>query len=186
MRDVFEMLTRRGLGPGEIVEALTEAGWARSRAERAVSAWAWTKHGPVPRPNHRARSVVIGITALTLLSLISCNAVILAFEMADHLIPDPSYANQHWSWRSGMSWPTANLLVLCPLLVVFLRRFSSLPGWSRIAAGLVVGGVLTGDAVCVLHGLLSGGVGLRFIMKAVIVAAVAALAAYAVRPDDAA
>lgn len=183
MRDTIEMLAKRGLGPAEMTEALLEAGWPRTRAERAVSAWAWTKHGPVPKPDRRAKSIVVGITALALLTFVSLNAVVLAFEMTDHLVHDPSLANEHWAWRSAMSWPAANLLVLCPLLALFLRRFSPVPGWSRVAATLLVGAVLTGDAITVLHGLLSGGAGLGFIIKAVIVAVVAALAGYAVRPD---
>ena len=183
MRDVIEMMAQRGLGRGEIAETLTEAGWTAAEVERELGLWVWTRHGPVPKPDRRARDIVMGLSGLTLLTFVSLNAVALAFEMVDHLVADPSLPEAYSYWRSGMYWPAANLLVLSPLLAIFLRRFGQIPGWSRVAAGMFVGVVLTCDAITVLHGLLSGDAGLRFILKAVIVAVVASLAAYAVRAD---
>lgn len=55
MRDVIEMMAQRGLGRGEMAEALTEAGWTAAQAERELGSWAWTRHGPVPKPDRRAR-----------------------------------------------------------------------------------------------------------------------------------
>lgn len=40
MRDVIEMMAQRGLGRGEVAEALAEAGWTAAQAERELGSWA--------------------------------------------------------------------------------------------------------------------------------------------------
>lgn len=186
MRDAISSMMKQGASDEDIRNALLLAGWSERDVRAEMSAWVRTPYGPVPRPDHRVRNIIKGLALLILLGTIACNLVAILFRLVEILLPDPAMLTYGPHWRYGLTWPAANLFVLCPLLYVLKRRLSPFPVWTATVSAFLVYAVLIGDAITALHGFLSGNGDAAFFLKCLVVSVVALLARRAVtRGQDA-
>lgn len=188
--DQLREFVRRSLEAGHdraaISRAMDEAGWSASEARAALDAWAKPENmPPVPRPLPyvSAREAVFYGLMFAALVMVTWHLVQLGFAVIDTLISD---ATDPAPGRGGMRWSIAALAGFLPLFLYLDRRTSDVPqggaqrgsALRRLFASvtlLIALLALMGDLVAAIYALLSGGLTLRFVAKAVLVGAVAGL-----------
>lgn len=173
-----------GKSRAEISEVLVASGWAKSEVSHALAEWADISFTPpVPRPHATASARDFFVYALTFGLLIfgAINLVILAFHVIDFLFEGATR-----SWRvSGMRWAIAALIVSAPLYFwLALRdrravdrdpgqRRSIMRRWLIYVTLLITAIAFLGDAIAVIYALLQGDLTGQFMLKVLVVAAVA-------------
>lgn len=110
--------------------------------------------------------------------------LVLIFSLINILIPDS--ASAFWEYRSAESsirFTVATLAIFLPALVTLLyftnklRRqeeiqYTIVTKWLVYLSFIIGGGIVLGDAVTLLHNLLSGELTARFLLKAFLLGAV--------------
>ena len=179
--------TRDALSAGrsreDIAQALDAAGWSASEVSDALGAWSETPFShPIPRPQTMVSARDFFIYALIFGLLIT---VSIALVQLFHTLIDVMYDDASRFAISGLRWNLAILIVMTPpylWLEIRERRAlavdpalsrSAIRKWMIYLTLLIAAGVLLGDMVSVVHALLSGELTLQFILKALVVAAVA-------------
>lgn len=180
MRDIIQDMMKRGVPERDIRASLVQAGWSDKDVNAEISSWVMTPQGPVPKPDHKVKNALHGVSFILILTFIAMNLVALLFLLTEVFLPDPAslYTGPHW--RFGLAWPTANLFVLCPLFLCLRRKLMPVPGWAMSLSSFVIYAVLIGDAVTAMHGLLSGNGDAAFFIKCTIVGLVSLLVRRAV------
>lgn len=191
-RDEVSTFVREALARGgdraTIAADLTAAGWSKRDAARALAAWGDTSSGvPVPRPRpyvSAREAFVFGLMFLAL--VVTCVSLAqLAFALIDRLVPDP-VADRYDYGASGIRWSMAMLVVFFPAFAALAWRAetgrrrdpdarpSLVRKWLGYLGLFAASVALLGTAVGTIYGLLDGSLTLRFILKSVTVAAIAA------------
>src|SRR5690606_7490710 len=110
----------------------------------------------------------------------------LLFDLVNHWLPDPADApwTRQWQGRS-MRWAVASILIAFPLFLYVSRllsremadspvqRLSVVRRWLTYMTLFLAAGVLVGDLITLVYNLLGGALTLRFLLKVLIVAALA-------------
>lgn len=183
---------RRALSTGGSAESvragLTSAGWSPPEIDEALAGWQVVPGlPPVPRPRPYASAQEALLYGLLFVSLgvIAWHLCQLGITLVDALVPDPSDSPVRPG--SAERWSIASLIAFTPLFLLVNRRVSGLSrddGGRRRSlvrkwfASLTLMGaalVFLADAIYLIFTLLSGDLTLRFVLKSVLVAAVAAL-----------
>lgn len=179
--------TRDALAAGktrtEISAALMASGWTASEVTDALSAWAETPFAPpVPRPQSTVSARDFFIYALMFGVMIfgAIYLVVLFHALIDLMLEDGS------SYQSrSIRWAMAVLIVTTPVyLWLTLRERAKLAAdpalyrsvirrWLTYLTLLLSSAVLLGDSIAVIYAFLSGDFTVQFILKALVVAAVA-------------
>ena len=190
--DELQRFVREALAQGlprpRIEEALTRAGWRGEEVRRALAAWAdvdFPVPVPRPRPYLSAREAFLYLVLFNALYISAFNLGALLFTFIDRALPDPANRMGDEMFRSGIRWAVANLLVAFPLFVWLttfmhraiardpLRRASRIRKWLTYLTLFLGASVLIGDLIALVNGVLSGELTLRFLLKVVVVAAIA-------------
>lgn len=188
LRDFVGAALAAGRSRAEIAEALSRAGWSAGEARAALAAWADTPFvPPVPRPGARLDPRDATVNALVFLAMLlaAVHLVLLGHALVELWVADPV------DWTGGLPgrvrWTSAMILVAGPLALLLdrheRRRVAALPGarppaaraWIAHVTAFVAGAVLLVDLVALIYGFLSGDLTLRFLLKTLVVAAVAGL-----------
>lgn len=175
-----------GHSRAETAQALRTAGWAESEIAAGLEAWADTPFlPPVPRPRRHvsaAEAFSYGL-AFVALGLTVGHLVALWFVLIDRWLPEPGALP--WQGAGAMRWSMAVLVVAFPLFLWLdwrvvrnsaadpAARRSAVRRWFATAALFFAVLALVGNLIAVIYAFLSGELTLRFVMKALVVAAVA-------------
>jgi hypothetical protein len=192
--DRLVQFVREALSAGrardDISVVLTSAGWSKHEIAQALGGFADTGFTPpVPRPRIHltARDTFVYLLLFASLAFVASYLVMLVHAIIDLALPDP--ADGEWRVRSAtdhIQWSIAILAVATPVFVwmtVFTRRQisedagrrrSPVRKWLTYMALFVTALVLCSVAVYVIYSFLSGEATLRFLLKALTVAAVSA------------
>jgi len=185
---VLDTFVREALAAGrtrpDIAAALEQAGWPADQVRRALDAYAEVEFPiPVPRPEAdiSPRDAFLYLTLFTALGLAAFNLGAVLFELIELAFPDP--AVDHSS--RDLTWNIAYLVVAFPVFVVLAvhqeralasdptKRLSKVRRWLTYLALFVAAGFVIGDAVTLVRFLLEGELSVRFLLKVLVVAAIA-------------
>lgn len=174
----------------EIQNALSEAGWAKSDVDKALSAFAdvdFTPPVPRPRPQLTARDVFVYALLFTALTFTAVYLINLVHGILDLALPDPAdRSNAEGRAIYRIRWAIATLIVSTPLYVwmtIFTGRQNAeqvgekrslVRRWLTYLALFASALTFFGDITYVLERFLEGEFTLRFLLKALTVGAVSA------------
>lgn len=181
----------RGVPRAAVGEALAAAGWRPDQVGRALGAYAdvaFPVPVPRPRPYLSAREAFLYLLLFTALWISAFNLGSLLFAFIDRAWPDPAMRDHGTRFRDSVRWSVANLVVAFPLYGLLslslqraidrdpARRGSRVRKWLTYLTLFAGAGVLVGDVIALVHRLLQGELTTRFVLKVVVVAAIAGIA----------
>jgi hypothetical protein len=181
----------RGVPRAQVEQALTAAGWRAEQVRRALGAYAdvaFPVPVPRPRPYLSARDAFLYLVLFTALYISAFNLGALLFHFIERAWPDPAMRDVDTGFRRAIRWALANLVVAFPLFVVLsvsmqraidrdpTKRASRIRKWLTYLTLFVGAGVLIGDLIALVNGLLSGELKTRFVLKVLVVAVIAGTA----------
>ncbi len=170
-----------------ITEALAAAGWSSSEIAQGLAAWDETDSTPpVPKPMPYVSAKESFLYALTFVSLAMTVFDInwLGFDLIELMLPQETDFRDIYS---EIRWSLSTLFVFLPVFLYMnfsvlndaskdpARRRSTVRKWFGYITLFIAAVVLAGDLIVTLNALLSGELTLRFILKAGLLAVVAAL-----------
>jgi hypothetical protein len=171
-----------------IEAALLEAGWPRDRVARSLRAFAEVDFPlPVPRPQPylSAREAFLYLLLFTALFLSAFHLGAILFELIEKAFPDPAAAG--FSARE-LRWSVSYVVVSFPLYLLLAvrqerevardpaKRASKVRKWLTYLTLFVAAGFLVGDLVALIFHFLEGELTVRFLLKVLVVAAIAGTA----------
>ncbi len=178
----------QGASRATIESTLAAAGWRHEEVRRALAAWAdvpFPVPVPRPRPYLSARDAFLYLVLFTALYITAFSLNSLAFEFIEQAFPDAAQRGDGQSFRNSVRWAVSNLIVAFPLFVWLsismqraitrdpLRRSSRIRKWLTYLTLFLGAGVLIGDLIALVNGVLSGELTTRFVLKVAVVAAIA-------------
>jgi hypothetical protein len=178
----------RGASRGEIEAVLAEAGWPSEQVRGALDAYADVPFAvpvPRPRPYLSAREAFLYLLLFATLYLTAWHLGSLLFDLIDHAFPDPIESGYLGDPGASMRWSVATLLIAFPVFAWVARhlagdlarhparRLSAVRRWLTYLTLFLAAGVLIGDMVVLVNTLLGGGATARFLLKVLVVAAIA-------------
>lgn len=177
----------KGLDHQTIRMLLLSSGWKEKDIVEAVSEA--TLDMPIPAPEDRggAREAFFHLLAFVTLYTSVVSVLVLLFEYLNRLFPDVAFDNSYYDDTSFIRWFIATLIVSFPVFAwmsrIIVREIARSPerAWSPVRRWLtyltlfVTAGVLVGDGITLLFYLLEGEISVRFILKVLVVLAVAGM-----------
>ena len=176
-----------GRSPAEIDAVLADAGWSERERADALATWiAVPGMPPIPRPRpylSAREALLYGLLFISLV-VVAFQLCQLGFRLVDNLILPPGGVDG--STRRSLNGPMASLITFTPVFLLLNRIISRGPErelgrrslvrqWCASITLLIAAVVLLSDLVTAIYMLLDGEITLRFVLKALIVAAVAGL-----------
>lgn len=188
LSDFVRQALSGGSSPEAVRSGLSSAGWSAPEIDEALLGWQVVPGlPPVPRPRPYASAQEALLYGLLFLSLgvIAWHLCQLGITMVDVMIPDPS----DYPARPGSAerWSIASLIAFTPLFLLLNRRIGKLSRedggrrrslvrkWFASLTLMVAALVFLADAIYLIYTLLSGDLTLRFVLKSLLVAMIAAL-----------
>lgn len=187
---VRDALTR-GEGRAEVEAVLVRAGWGPTRARAALGEFAdigFPVPVPRPRPYLDARDAFLYLVLFGTLYVSLFNLGVLLFEFISRAFPDPAFQDTGVYGAGALAALRAAIAALIVAVPVFLfvsnrvalairrdpaRRGSKVRRWLSYLTLTIASGILIGDFIAVVTGLLAGELSTRFVLKAAVVAAIA-------------
>ena len=182
----------RGVPRAQVEQALAQAGWRAEQVRRALGAYAdvaFPVPVPRPRPYLSARDAFLYLVLFTALYISAFNLGALLFTLIDRAYPDPAMRLvDAGPFRQAIRWALANLIVAFPLFVLLsaslqraidrdpTRRASRIRKWLTYLTLFIGAGVMIGDVIALVFRLLGGELTTRFVLKVLVVAAIAGTA----------
>ena len=184
---VREALTRGSTKP-EIEGALLGASWPPDRIKSALGLFAdvpFPLPVPKPRPYLSAQEAFSYLLLFTTLYLSAYYLGCLLFEFVNLRFPD---AAMEYQWRSPMEtirWSASSVVVAFPIFLLLsrriyrelarnpIKRLSGIRRWLTYLTLFVTAGFLIGDLTTLAYNALGGELTIRFILKVIIVGAIA-------------
>ena len=177
----------RGLSRGRIEDILVRAGWPADQVRRALAGFADVESPiPVPRPavSTRPREAFLYVVMFVALFVSAFNLGAVLFALVDLALPDPAGVPPQLI-REVLRFSVSALVVASPVFAwvtrVVRRGVEAQPSarTSRIRLQLtyltlfVASCVLVGAVTALLYSFLGGELTARFVLKALIVTAIA-------------
>lgn len=177
----------RGTSRERIEAVLGQAGWAPEQVRDALAAYAEvTFEVPVPRPRPQlsAREAFVYLVLFTTLYVSAYHFGSLLFALINHAFPDP--ANNFDLFGPDIRWSVASILIAFPLFLFLsariartlraqpVKRLSAIRRWLTYLTLFVAAVVLIGDLTTLVYQVLGGGLTIRFVLKVLVVATIAA------------
>ncbi|MEK7562783.1 MAG: DUF5671 domain-containing protein [Patescibacteria group bacterium] len=177
----------KGMDHQTIRMLLLSAGWKEHDVAVAIGAEGLDVAVPVPPDAGGARDAFFHLLAFAGLYTSVISFVILAFAYVNRWFPDLAlerYVTDE-SFRSGIRWPLAALIVSFPIFLWMSRlllkemrmhsekQSSGVRRWLTYLTLFVAASVLMGDLITLVFSLLSGDITVRFLLKVVVVFLVA-------------
>ncbi len=179
----------RGLPRARIEDVLLEAGWDQREVKSALAEFADTDFPiPVPRPKPylSAREAFICLVLFSTLYVSAYHFGKLLFEFINRAFPDP--ADPEWAVRGirqSIRWSVSSLIVAFPVFLYVSRissqdlrldpskRSSKIRRWLTYLTLFLAAGILIGNGIALVNGLLSGELTVRFVLKVLTTAVIA-------------
>lgn len=174
-----------GSSKAEITTALQSAGWDVAEVHAALDIYADVPFRiPVPKrkPSLSAREAFFYLVMFATLYISSISFGSILFDFVNHWLPDPSeYGYMAELTISSLRGELASLIVAFPIfygLAIYLRKMlgkrpekreSGVRKWLTYMTLFIAAGVIIGDLIAVLSGLLGGELTARFTAKVLIV-----------------
>lgn len=182
----------RGLPRDRIRTALTEAGWSPEQVESALASFAEVEFPlavPRPRPEVSAREAFEYLVLFGTLYVSAFGLGNLLFQLVNLAFPDPLWPPEMFEHiAAAVRWAIASLVVAAPIFVYMarvnaralaaspLKRTSPVRQWLTYLTLAVAAAVLVGDGTNLVYSLLAGELTTRFVLKALIIGAIAGTA----------
>lgn len=179
----------KGAGKAEIEAALAQAGWAPEQIRPVLDAYADVRFPvpvPHPRPYLSAREAFLYLLMFMALYWSAWHLGSLLFDLINHAFPDPADAGYAAQWRSrSMRFSAASIIIAFPVFAFVawllsrelarspIKRLSAVRRWLTYLTLFVAAGFLIGDLTALVYNLLGGELGVRFVLKVLVVAAIA-------------
>jgi hypothetical protein len=176
-----------GSTKSDIAKALEGAGWPGAQITSALDAFAdvtFPVPVPKPRPSLSARDAFLYLVMFSTLYYGAWNLGSLLFSFIDRAFPDP--ANTYYGgFFDAQRWSTAAVIIAFPVFFLLARyvgqqiqrnpfkRLSPARRWLTYLTLFVASASLLGDTTTLIYNLLGGDVTIRFILKVLVVAAIA-------------
>jgi hypothetical protein len=201
-----ESALKAGEGRESVRRALEQAGWSNEQVADALAHYADVPFAvPVPRPR-AAVSARDAFWYLLMFGALYVSAFYLGdllFGFINRAFPDDlTFGDRTELIEQGIRWATAALIVAFPLFLFTAwktgkeiaadstRRNSAIRKWLTYLTLLVAAAVIVGDGITLVYNVLNGELTLRFILKVLVVAAIAGggfgYYTWSMRADDAA
>ena len=184
----------RGQSRGAIADVLQKAGWTAEQTRAALAAYAEIEF-PVPVPRARpylsAREAFIYLVLFGTLYASAYSLGSLLFDLINVQFPDPAEAGAYGSAefvRASIRWAISTLVVAFPVFAYTswitsralqrdpTKRASKIRRWLTYWTLFVSSGVLIGDLTTLVYNLLGGEATFRFLLKVIVVGAIAGTA----------
>lgn len=187
--DVFvrEALAR-GAGREAIENALAAAGWPAAQARSALNGYADVEFPvpvPRPRPYLSAREAFLYLVLFATLYLTAYHLGSLLFDLINRAFPDPAMTDFGRQVGRSMRWSIASVIIAFPVFVYVARhlgremasnpvkRLSAVRRWLTYLTLFLAATVLIGDMITLVYNVLGGELGIRFVLKVLVVAVIA-------------
>ena len=179
----------RGHSRQQVSSALLAAGWNEQQISGVLDGWADVDFPlPVPRPRASlsAREAFAYLVLFSTLYFFAWNLGSLLFQLIQYALPDP--ADPDWQLMrlsGGIRWAISALVIAFPVFVFAahrvsrdvdkhpIKRLSPVRRWLTYLTLFVAATVLIGDLTALVYNLLSGDLSLRFLLKVLVVGAIA-------------
>lgn len=201
-----ESALRAGQSRDAVRAALARAGWSQDQIGDALAHYADVAFVvPVPRPRAQlsARDAFWYLLMFGALYMSAFHLGDLLFGFINLAYPeDLSYSDRAEYVESNIRWATAAVIVAFPVFLFAAwkigkeiaadptRRNSAIRKWLTYMTLLVAAAALLTDGITLINNLLSGELTTRFVLKVLVVAAIAsagfAYYTWSIRADDAA
>ena len=189
----LDVFVRDALARGEtrtsIATALASAGWPPEQVQAALGAWAEVPFAvpvPKPRPYLSPREAFLYLVLFATLYLSAWHLGSLLFDLINAAIPDPADQRFQAGMRDdSMRFSVASLVIAFPIYLFVARllarelarnpvkRLSAVRRWLTYLTLFLAVTVLVCDLIALVHSLLGGGLTLRFVLKVLVVGAIA-------------
>ena len=189
----LDVFVREALATGasreSIGNALAAAGWTPEQARDAIDAYADVEFRlpvPRPRPYLSPREAFLYLVLFATLYLSAYQLGSLLFDLINRFLPDaadPAYAVR--SAAHSMRWSVASLVIAFPVFLFVARhlgqdmarnparRLSAVRRWLTYLTLFLAATILIGDLITLVYNLLGGELSLRFVLKVLVVGAIA-------------
>ena len=177
-----------------IAAALDRAGWPKEEVSNALGAYAdipFPVAVPLPRASLSARELFLYLVMFTALYISVWNFGSLLFELIDRVIPDVTQRRYGGGYSTeSIRWAVSALIVAFPVFLWTSRyigrrldvnpagRLSPARRWCTYITLFIAVAVLIGDGTTLIYNLLGGELTIRFVLKALVVAGIAASALF--------
>ena len=189
----LDLFVREALASGEtrpaIEAALAGAGWPAEQVRAALGSWAEVPFSvPVrkPRPYLSPREAFLYLVLFATLYLSAWHVGSLLFDLINAAIPDPADAGYAAGMRDdSMRFSVASLVIAFPIYLFVARllsrelarnpvkRLSAVRRWLTYLTLFLAVTVLVCDLIALVHSLLGGDLTVRFVLKVMVVGAIA-------------
>ena len=189
--DSLMSFVKDALGQGHprsrIEDALKQAGWPPEQIRAALAAYApvdFPLPVPRPRPSLSAREAFLYLLLFGTLYTVSYNLGSLLFQFVNRAYPDPAAGGDDIS-RESIRWSVSALIVSFPVFMYLAgltnralaidpsKRASPVRRWLTYLTLFSAACVLIGDVMSLVYNALGGELTVRFVMKVLIVGAIA-------------
>ena len=191
LTDFVQAALERKIPRPQITTTLLEAGWESDQVQRALARFAEVEFPlpvPRPRPYLSAREAFLYLVMFATLytSALALGGMLFAF--IERAFPDVARPATDESFRSAVRWSLANLLVAFPVFAALAvsteraiardpaRRASCIRKWLTYLTLFLGAAILIGDVIALLNALLKGELPTRFVLKVLVVGAIAGTA----------
>ena len=188
LNDFIDSALRAGKSRNEIADALVSAGWPREQIADGLKCFADVSFPvPVPKPRAQlsARDAFLYLLMFGTLYVCAFQMGNLLFDFINLAFPDELREFEARAAGPSIRWATASLIIAFPLFLwlhtklqrevqrVPARRQSAVRRWLVYLTLLIAASVLLGDLITLVYNLLSGELSVRFVLKVLVVAAIA-------------
>jgi hypothetical protein len=176
-----------GSTKNDIAKVLEGAGWTTDQITSALDTYSDASFPvpvPKPRPSLSAREAFLYLVMFSTLYYGAWNLGSLLFTFIDRAFPDPTDAN-YLSYWDEQRWSTAAVIITFPVFLFMaryigqqiernpLKRLSPVRRWLTYITLFVSSVALLGDVTTLIYNLLGGDLTIRFVLKVLVVAAIA-------------
>jgi hypothetical protein len=188
LNDFIYSALRAGKNRSEITEALISAGWSQEQIRDGLRSFAdisFTVPVPKPRAHLSARDAFFYLLMFGTLYVSAYQLGSLLFAFIDLAYPAGFAEYVIAGAERSIRWATASLIIAFPVFFWVsiklgrevsqepVRRQSAVRRWLTYLTMLLAIGVIVGDLITLTYNLLSGDLTLRFVLKILVVAAIA-------------
>ncbi len=180
----------RGVPRSDVERVLVTAGWSADRAKSALGAFAdvpFVVPVPRPRPSLSAREAFLYLTLFVALYFAAYHFGSLCFDLINHTFPDAA-DRAHTFFDDSLRWSVAAVIIAFPVFLFLsrfvarelaqdpLKRLSPVRRWLTYLTLFVAAVALICNLTALVYRLLGGEITTRFLLKVLVVAAIAGTA----------
>jgi len=177
-----------GSTKSDIAKVLESAGWTSAQITSALDTYSDASFPvpvPKPRPSLTAREAFLYLVMFNTLYYGAWNLGSLLFTFINRAFPDPlepNYISYYWDEQR---WSTAAIIITFPVFFFMaryigreiernpLKRLSPARRWLTYMTLFMSSATLLGDTTTLIYNLLGGDLTIRFVLKVLVVAAIA-------------